>query len=264
MMWRTWSTFTSICGGSGGMMVTSGWVCPRRGVSRLAASRRLSRASTASAKRSSSASASAIRVQLAHMPQKSGRSSVVGGCRQFMAFATICVRVNLPEPCAPDRITAWGKWSRASISRTFRTSSALPWKSANGIGTSRSSALRQLHRLVCREQTSADDAHDLGVDDLGRTARVYHGYALRLTLSDRPESLLDAGEERGTLLLEAVLVGLGAGGRCLVAAARALQPVLDVRVHQDCQVRPQSAAEHLVQLQHRVAAQLTSAALIGF
>src|SRR3974390_786510 len=205
MMCRTWATFTSICGGSGGMMVTSGWVCTRMRVSRLAASRRLSRASTASAHRSSSASAWAIRAQLAHTPQKSGRPSVVGGCRQFMALATICVRVNLPEPCAPDRITAWGKWSRASISRTFRTTSALPWKSANGIGASRSFALCRSCRLVRREQAGAYDAHDLGMDDVGRTARIHDGDALGLALGDRPKGLLDAGAERRALLLEGVL-----------------------------------------------------------
>src|SRR5271157_4796870 len=254
MTCRTWSTFTSIWGGSGGMMVTSGWVCTKMRVSRLSASRRFSRASTASAKRSSRASAWAMRVQLVHTPQKSGKPSAAGVCRQFMALATICVRVNLPEPCAPDRITAWGKWSRASISRTFRTTSALPWKSANGIGASRDFGLRQLCWLFCREQPGTNDAHDLGVNDVGRTARIQHGHALRFALGNRPKGLLHSGEEHGVLLLEAVLVVLSTISNRLVASPGPLHAVLYFRVHQDREVRPEPATEDLVKLQHRVAA----------
>ena len=71
------------------MTMTSGCVCTYSRVSRLSVSRRFSRASTASAKRPSRSSASAMRMQLAQCPQKSGSPSLRGRSRQFIAFATI-------------------------------------------------------------------------------------------------------------------------------------------------------------------------------
>src|SRR5271167_645297 len=267
MMWRTWSTFTSICGGSGGMTITSGCVCTRMRVSRLSASRRFSRTSTASAKRSSSASASPMRIQLAQMPQKSGRPSVTGCCWQFIAFATICASVNLPEPCGPDRITECGKCPRASISRMVCTTSGLPWKSANAIGVPHPFGVASTPVLRCAafiQQTLAYDSHDFGVYHFGWTARIHHRDPLRFALGNRAESLLHARKERVTLLLEAVLVGERSVGRDLVTASRPLHAVLDIGVHQNGEVRPQAATQYLVKLQHRVATQMSSSALVCF
>ena len=61
------------------MTSTSGCVCTNSRVSFLSVSRRFSRASTASANRASRSAACAMRVQFAHLPQKSGRPSVVVG-----------------------------------------------------------------------------------------------------------------------------------------------------------------------------------------
>ena len=123
---RTWSTLIIICGGSGGITSTSGCVCTKIRVSLLSVSRRFSRASTASANRAFKSSDSEIRVQLEHFPQKSGRPSLTGGSRQFIAFASIKASVYFPEPLAPARIMACGKCARASMSRKRCTISALP------------------------------------------------------------------------------------------------------------------------------------------
>src|SRR5580692_6736018 len=77
-------------------------------------------------------------MQFEQCPQKSGKLSpavpaVVGRSRQFIARASIRASVYLPDPCAPERITACGKRSRASISRRRWMVSELPAKSENGI-----------------------------------------------------------------------------------------------------------------------------------
>jgi len=98
-----------------GIIRTSGWVWIRIRVSFLSASRRASRASTASAKRVSKSAARPIRVQLEQVPQKAGSPLAgVGGVRQFMAWAIITASVYFPAPAGPVRMTPWGKRSRAS------------------------------------------------------------------------------------------------------------------------------------------------------
>src|SRR5229473_5201231 len=74
-----------------------------------------------------------MRVQFAHVPQKSGRPSVLMEARQLRVWASIKARVYLPEPGVPERTTACGKRSRASMSRRRWTVSALPWKSEKAI-----------------------------------------------------------------------------------------------------------------------------------
>src|SRR5450759_5490368 len=78
-----------------------------------------------------------MRVQFEQRPQKSGKPSPsVEGCsRQFIERAIIRASVYLPDPCAPERMTACGKRLRASISRRRWMVSGLPTKSEKGIKT---------------------------------------------------------------------------------------------------------------------------------
>jgi hypothetical protein len=82
-------------------------------------------------------------MQLEHLPQKSGKLSVMIGERQLIAFASMSASVYLPEPVGPASATAWGKRSRASISRRRWTMSELPWKSVNKAISFQLSALSQ-------------------------------------------------------------------------------------------------------------------------
>src|SRR5580704_1425465 len=74
-----------------------------------------------------------MRAQFAHLPQKSGRPSVLLGARQLRVWASIKARVYLPKPGVPERTTACGKRSRPSMSRRRWMVSALPWKSEKAI-----------------------------------------------------------------------------------------------------------------------------------
>ena len=62
-----------------------------------------------------------------------GGATGIGRARQFIARASIRASVYLPDPCAPARMTACGKRSRASISRRRWMVSGLPAKSEKGI-----------------------------------------------------------------------------------------------------------------------------------
>src|SRR5208282_635135 len=222
---RTWSTLIIICGGSGGMMSTSGWVCTKRRVSFLSVSRRFSRASTASAKRESRSSACAMRVQFEQRPQKSGKpSAVVEGCsRQFRARASIKASVYLPDPCAPERMTACGKRLRASISRRRWMVSGLPTKSEKGMeqffscrdGACPVSFVRVIRsgrrgkpRLYRKSnlQLLPHQLHDSRMRFAGRAAGVYDVDSLRLAGRDGQVSVAHASEKGPAFLLEAVLV----------------------------------------------------------
>ena len=47
-----------------------------------------------------------MRTQLEHLPQKSGKPSVVIGERQLMVLASMSASVYFPEPAGPDKTTA--------------------------------------------------------------------------------------------------------------------------------------------------------------
>src|SRR5882762_9047714 len=216
--WRTWSTLIISCGGSGGIMSTSGWVCTKSRVSFLSVSRRFSRASTASAKRESRSSDCAMRVQFEQCPQKSGKPSVLGCSRQFMVRASIRASVYLPEPCAPERMTACGKRLRASISRRRWMVSGLPAKSEKGIRLLRLVESRASPPGMTGEtpvppldlQLLAHHFHDNRMRFVGRASGVYDMHSLRLAGRDGQVRVTDASEKSAVFLLEAVLVSFRA------------------------------------------------------
>src|ERR1700687_4120204 len=76
-----------------------------------------------------------MRVQFEQRPEKSGKPAVRRCSRQFRVRASIRASVYLPDPCAPERMTACGNRLRASISRRRWMVSGLPTKSENGIET---------------------------------------------------------------------------------------------------------------------------------
>ena len=67
-----------------------------------------------------------MRVQLLHTPQKSGRPSLMGCCRQAIVCASMMASVYLPAPRGPVRMTAGGIRSAAIASRRWRTVEAFP------------------------------------------------------------------------------------------------------------------------------------------
>src|SRR5438067_4751134 len=101
---------------------------------------------------------------------------------------------------------------------------------------------------------------------IGGSTRVNNDDPVRLATRYTKVSCADALEKCAALLFEAVLVGFVAVGAAAitVAAAGARNAQRGVSVHQQREVRADIAAERAVQLQHRPAAQLTAAALVGF
>src|SRR6267378_8338323 len=179
------------------MMSTSGWVWTKSRVSFLSVSRRFSRASTASAKRESRSSDWAMRVQFEQCPQKSGKPSlsvafVIGCSRQFRVRASISASVYLPDPRAPERMTACGKRLRASISRRRWMVSGLPAKSEKGIRLLRLVESRASPPGMTGEtpvppldlQLLAHHFHDNRMRFVGRASGVYHVHSLRLAGRD--------------------------------------------------------------------------------
>src|SRR5882762_7203879 len=202
------------------MMSTSGWVWTKSRVSFLSVSRRFSRASTASAKRESRSSDCAMRVQFEQRPQKSGKPSPsFDGCsRQFIVRASIRASVYLPDPCAPERMTAWGKRFRASISRRRWMVSGLPAKSEKGIRL-----LRLVESRASPPGRTAESPvppldlqllphhfHDNRVRFVGRPSGVYDMHSLRLAGRDGQVRVTDASEKCAAFLLKTVLVSFRA------------------------------------------------------
>src|ERR1035437_4879698 len=261
------------------MMSTSGWVWTKRRVSFLSVSRRFSRASTASAKRASRSSACAMRVQFEQRPQKSGKPSLlvpppVTGCsRQFMARASIRARVYLPDPCAPERMTACGKRLRASISRRRWMVSGLPWKSENGIENKHSCRDGACPVSVCARhvrngrrgkprlygeldlQLLPHQLHDNRMCFAGRASGVYHVDSVRLAGCDGQVRMADTPEKGPAFLLKTVLVSFRAFIRPgafvpSIATAGALDAECHFVVEHDREVGLQVAAEDFVHLQN--------------
>ena len=75
---------------------------------------------------SASGRESAMRVQLLQTPQKSGRPSLTGCCRQAMVCASMMASVYLPAPRGPARMSAGGIVPPAIASRKWRTVAAFP------------------------------------------------------------------------------------------------------------------------------------------
>src|SRR5438552_18327500 len=98
-----------------------------------------------------------MRVQFAHLPQKSGRPSALLGARQLRVWASIKARVYLPEPGVPERTTACGKRSRPSMSRRRWMVSALPWKSEKAI---KHSIAAETEEIYCKSSTLCVDPSD--------------------------------------------------------------------------------------------------------
>src|ERR1700693_4306500 len=155
-----------------------------------------------------------MRVQFEQRPQKSGKPSVLGCSRQFRVRASIRASVYLPDPCAPDRMTACGKRLRASISRRRWMVSGLPTKSENGIKTLlavSSWLLAKSQKLRAKSSSSdlqflAHQLHDNRVRFIGRAAGVYDLHSLWLAGGGRQIGVADASKKGAVFLLEAVLV----------------------------------------------------------
>src|SRR5208282_1425922 len=161
-----------------------------------------------------------MRVQFEQRPQKSGKPSVppvpsVHGCsRQFMARASIRASVYLPDPCAPQRITACGKRLRASISRRRWMVSGLPTNSEKGIrgavGFSLFAKSEQRTAVALDFQFLAHQLHNNRMRFARRTSGVYDVHSLRLAGSDGQVRVAHTSEKSPVFLLKAVLVSFRA------------------------------------------------------
>src|SRR5581483_1373257 len=187
-----------------------------------------------------------MRMQFLHVPQKSGRPSfVAGGERQFIALAIIWARVYFPAPRAPDRITACGSRSRPSMPRRRRTTSSLPWKSEKGIRLDLSCCPRGQPQLF------ADRLHDIGMDHVGLSASVHHKEPVGLAARYGQICIPYALEERSTLLLKTILVGL-VPWTGLIAPPSAGHAGRNLGIHEDGQVWLQITAQSPMQGEHRL------------
>src|ERR1700674_2330158 len=155
-----------------------------------------------------------MRVQFEQRPQKSGKPAVLGCSRQFRVRASSRASVYLPDPCAPERMTACGKRLRASISRRRWMVSELPTKSENGIKTLLAVSSWVLARSQkLRAKSSSSDLqllphqlHDNRMRFVGRASGVYDLHSLRLTGRDGQVGVADASEKGAVFLLETVVV----------------------------------------------------------
>src|SRR6202158_6523323 len=155
-----------------------------------------------------------MRVQFEQRPEKSGKPAVRRCSRQFRVRASIRASVYLPDPCAPERMTACGKRLRASISRRRWMVSGLPTKSENGIKTLlavSSWALARSQKLRAKSSSSdlqllPHQLHDNRMRFVGRASGVYDLHSLRLTGRDGQVGVADASKKGAAFLLEAVLV----------------------------------------------------------
>src|SRR6267143_5691030 len=132
-----------------------------------------------------------MRVQFAHVPQKSGRPSVLIGARQLRVWASIKARVYLPEPGEPETTTACGKRSRPSMSRRRWMVSALPWKSEKAIEHSTAAETEGTYckssTVRCADSFGLAADHSLPLDSL--TDRLAYSVSLRQVTRCAPATL---------------------------------------------------------------------------
>src|ERR1700733_8527173 len=102
---------------------------------------------------------------------------------------------------------------------------------------------------------------------IGRSPRIDYDHALRFPRRDRQIPLVNAGKERPGFLLETILVPMAARSTlpaALVAAASPAHAHGGVGVEQQSEIGLQVSAQHAMQFEHRVAAQLAAAPLVSF
>lgn len=108
-----------------------------------------------------------------------------------------------------------------------------------------------------------NDCHNSGMSLVGRAARIDHDDSFRLALRDVQICVMYTGEEFAVLTLEAIFIVSLQVSLC-VATAGAIDAGVNVRIHQDGEIRFQITAEHAMQLKHRLASELPPSTLIGF
>jgi len=113
-------------------------------------------------------------------------------------------------------------------------------------------------------ETITDHGKNLSVSFDRSPASVDDSDALRFTLGNCQEGVVDTAKERAALLLEAVFIGVSSGARDQIAVFGAGQADGEVAIQHECQVRLDIIAQHAVQGEYGFAAELTASTLVGF
>jgi hypothetical protein len=114
-------------------------------------------------------------------------------------------------------------------------------------------------------QLAPNQSNDLGVGGGGWATRIDQGNALRFAARNLEVCIPDPGKKSTALLLKTILIAFTAlisGGPAYVTAARTINAGGEIRVHENCQLRLQIAAQDAVKREYWPGAELASATLI--
>src|SRR5579884_2891940 len=120
-----------------------------------------------------------------------------------------------------------------------------------------------MSRRFCFSQEPAlHDGQYFLVNNASRAAGIYHDDPLRFALGDLEIFISDALEKSATLFFETILVFSPAAGERQVATPRALDARRNIGVHEYGEIRLYVAAKDAMQIEDRLTAKASPAALI--